>query len=409
MHCHEVNDLLSAYIDGMLDPSEHALVAQHLEECSLCRQECRDIKDVVQILNDLPLVIPPAGFREELRGRLKGLGQKSKTGIITKLTRGKWSGVLAVAASLALTVGVAGAFYGLPGSPKAFDIFSGAAGEKGTAMLQKAENDTGEAATAFSARAEDTLADVNGGTLKGPQVEDNVTGTAEPLANKNFIDFIPAGNTPGADYLSKERQIARAPSGEVTLKEVGQANQKAPSADLMDVAPPPGSRSLTAMGLGGASQEQPLLVKNAILALEVCSVQQAKNSILSLAREFFGKVEQVAPGENQLKVQVPLDKFEAFVEKASLAGKVEKKEIYTQDVTAQWNGVMENIRQLESPAGYGSTPKSEVKGGAAPAEVVPPAVVSPEKQRELEVNRQLLNDIENKASMGSVEVFFTVR
>jgi anti-sigma factor RsiW len=53
-------ELLSAYLDGELDPAEHAMVATHLAACDSCRAEAAGLSLVRGLVRNLPMAEPPA-------------------------------------------------------------------------------------------------------------------------------------------------------------------------------------------------------------------------------------------------------------------------------------------------------------------------------------------------------------
>jgi anti-sigma factor RsiW len=61
-------DLLSALLDGELDPAEAAPVRSHLETCSACRAEMAGIAAARGWVRGLPPVEPPFGFYERMLG-----------------------------------------------------------------------------------------------------------------------------------------------------------------------------------------------------------------------------------------------------------------------------------------------------------------------------------------------------
>ncbi len=65
----EPRDLLSAYIDGELDPDEVALVEAHLAEQPGLREELDALWRTRQLVRDLPLLPLPEGFRPIPRSR----------------------------------------------------------------------------------------------------------------------------------------------------------------------------------------------------------------------------------------------------------------------------------------------------------------------------------------------------
>jgi len=119
MPCLKINELLSPYIDGMLESSQAAQVEQHIAACAACRTEYAKLRNVVELVKGLPEVAPPPEFHSNLLQRLQTLStptvNSGQTVWIRQLARGKWSQALAVAAVLMLTVGVTALWYGKNG------------------------------------------------------------------------------------------------------------------------------------------------------------------------------------------------------------------------------------------------------------------------------------------------------
>ncbi|MEL7563836.1 MAG: zf-HC2 domain-containing protein [Dehalobacterium sp.] len=82
MHCSQIEDLLSSYIDHELLPEEILFVEKHLEYCHSCRQILADIQKTSNLLQSLPNVPMPDGFQEQLHELLAGV--KQDTYISTK-------------------------------------------------------------------------------------------------------------------------------------------------------------------------------------------------------------------------------------------------------------------------------------------------------------------------------------
>lgn len=115
MQCHKVNDLLSAYVDGMLDPSIRKKVDLHFGQCPDCRAEFDEFKAVLNLLHELPQLDPPASFRRDLRVRLEQVaGFRRPAGRLHGLvSRGRWPAVAAAAASFLLVIGIAAVWPGI--------------------------------------------------------------------------------------------------------------------------------------------------------------------------------------------------------------------------------------------------------------------------------------------------------
>jgi len=106
MKCNEIRELLSPYIDEALDESEMREVEAHLSACGDCRNEYNEIKEMVDLLGQAPMVPVPDEFRFRLR---KGLNEEKqamiKDGIIEKRSiRSRWRIITSVAAVFAVGV-----------------------------------------------------------------------------------------------------------------------------------------------------------------------------------------------------------------------------------------------------------------------------------------------------------------
>jgi len=71
MNCSEIKELLSEYVDGVLDVKTKALVDEHLSTCKDCRQELASLKTLVNELGSLESVAPPGDFLKELHERME--------------------------------------------------------------------------------------------------------------------------------------------------------------------------------------------------------------------------------------------------------------------------------------------------------------------------------------------------
>ncbi|WP_418792092.1 anti-sigma factor family protein [Phosphitispora sp. TUW77] len=70
MQCSEIRELLSAYIDGVLDPNEKTAVQEHLMTCGECSRDLADLQETIRLLHSLGDISPPERFRKELREKL---------------------------------------------------------------------------------------------------------------------------------------------------------------------------------------------------------------------------------------------------------------------------------------------------------------------------------------------------
>jgi hypothetical protein len=66
MQCSEMQENLSAYLDGELDPGEEAALKSHLEGCESCRKEFESLRSTVELVRSVPRVQAPAVLKQRL-------------------------------------------------------------------------------------------------------------------------------------------------------------------------------------------------------------------------------------------------------------------------------------------------------------------------------------------------------
>lgn len=241
MQCRDICEMLSPYIDGMLESSQAVQVEEHLAACAACRLEYDDLRAAVELVRELPEVVPPREFHEELRQKLKSLpGPAVTAGHSSRLNRvpwTKWAKTLAAAAVIFLAVGVTALWYDkneggvfdiatqsntgqntayrgeLPGGDKENDGVTPEAREQAVEKARAtndvliANNDTPDVdrnepevpGMPLSERGAGTIADSGLGNQPPPVVGDEGV-TAAPNAD--------SGDT-GADYSEVEKHTAR--------------------------------------------------------------------------------------------------------------------------------------------------------------------------------------------------------
>lgn len=113
MQCQEALEMLSPYLDGVLDPAEHAAVQDHLACCPSCRAEWEELRSCLSLLQELPEIAPPAGFRAGLMEKIDTLTLPAQAPRRTDwfervngVTRKGWYRTAAVAAVVAMTLGL---------------------------------------------------------------------------------------------------------------------------------------------------------------------------------------------------------------------------------------------------------------------------------------------------------------
>jgi anti-sigma factor RsiW len=102
MKCDEIRELLSPYIDKMLDEREMREVEEHLSACGGCRNEYNELKEMVDLLGQAAIVPVPDEFGFRLKKGLSEVKQDMiKAGIFEKRSRkNRWRIITSVAAYL---------------------------------------------------------------------------------------------------------------------------------------------------------------------------------------------------------------------------------------------------------------------------------------------------------------------
>ena len=66
MKCRQDRNVLSAYIDGELEPGQTAELKRHLESCSSCRAETQAFSTLKTAIAGLPLPVSPSDLTQSL-------------------------------------------------------------------------------------------------------------------------------------------------------------------------------------------------------------------------------------------------------------------------------------------------------------------------------------------------------
>lgn len=71
LNCEQLEPVYAAYLDGNATAEEQSLMTEHLRQCPHCRAMLAWTRHVLRYWQDL-CVVPPDGFGERLRARLRG-------------------------------------------------------------------------------------------------------------------------------------------------------------------------------------------------------------------------------------------------------------------------------------------------------------------------------------------------
>ncbi|QXM05731.1 DUF4349 domain-containing protein [Crassaminicella indica] len=79
MRCMEMEEMISLYIDDILDKHTKDMLDKHLKECKECRSEYENLMRQIDLCNKLPMVDLPEGFEDDLHEALLKVNEENET------------------------------------------------------------------------------------------------------------------------------------------------------------------------------------------------------------------------------------------------------------------------------------------------------------------------------------------
>lgn len=298
MNSKHVKDELSAYLDKELSAEEMLAVEEHLKNCAECREEYAALHNTVQMLSSMEEVIPPAGFRHKLFGKLEEANQKPKfslqaltLGWMKKITQRRLFPAAVAIVLLLVIIPVVGSNLPKMGS------------------AQKA--------------ADSSVA------MGGPAESYNQLTSEEQLRK----DMAPDGRG-GADGIAAPQMASGA-------KPVAPAVPLETSAQTYTITEPGIERKI---------------IKNADLMLQVEDYNAAVEAIKEKAVLLGGYVtnenaniyEREGTVNGYIQIRVPADNFDSFLSGMETMGKVKNRNVYSQDVTEEYVDVESHLKALRT-------------------------------------------------------------
>ncbi|KAF1084130.1 hypothetical protein SPSYN_02783 [Sporotomaculum syntrophicum] len=220
MQCRNICEMLSPYIDGMLESSQVVQVEEHIAGCASCRLEYEKLRAAVEMVRGLPEVLPPAEFHDNLLQKLQSLPTPSvvgsQTSLIYRLAWGKWSKTLAVAAILFLSVGITTLWYDkhdgwLPGAEQQ-NVSSQSVADRG---------ELGDDKAVIDARAQETVREQHVQKVK----PNELTSSSKKTAQEPRQEILSTPSVP-----APEKQLALRGAGNAPTSAVDDGNPDADAA-----------------------------------------------------------------------------------------------------------------------------------------------------------------------------------
>lgn len=420
MQCNNIREMLSAHLDGVLEPSDHTMVTQHLGACPACRSEWEDLRMVVELVRELPEITPPAEFRHNLRKRIEAMpdhrSRIKKAALWPALTGSKISRVVAVAATVILTAGVTALWYGLPGQwgNKGADMVPSG---KGTVVIGKKDESSNSSTIkgkadveVLDARASDSFTT----TASGSETRSNTEKTADRMTENQMTENrVQAGRggqslalktpAPGLDAGADERMFDLAATENNSGITPESAAKNAPpgmgggSGEMAGIAAVP-----SAARYGGTGKT----IKQASMSIDVIDVDQVAQKVSSLVWSSGGMVAaNNTAGGATMEIRVPAPRFDEVVERIQTMGTVVQKNITSKDVTTDFDNAVAGLAALESKEGTILEKNREAPAGVPAGGIT--ATGSPEikqLQMEREIRQNQLRELEDATVMATINV-----
>ncbi len=250
--CNEVMELISLYIDGVLDAKSEAKLLEHVKTCKSCKQELDETKAMVGLYKNIEEVELPADFKEQLHQKL--LEERNKEISSPQRFVLRHSKLIKLCSSAAAIAIVAFAARGFFGGFKSFDKselaneladnrmmarsandFAGQTEAKnGTDMLDSYNNTTTDAASETGVNSIEKSSDdeflVNGKEALGGSFQHSLAMMAMPEAPPNRADIIITVSEPEAEMEKLNLCIIELGASAVT-KGMGAENLAEPDKD----------------------------------------------------------------------------------------------------------------------------------------------------------------------------------
>src|SRR4030042_2444232 len=84
MDCSDIQEKLSAYIEGVISSEEKTLIEEHLKSCLKCSESLADLRKTMEYVKNLEEIEPPAWLTQKVMARVRSEVEPKK-GILQKL------------------------------------------------------------------------------------------------------------------------------------------------------------------------------------------------------------------------------------------------------------------------------------------------------------------------------------
>ena len=394
MQCRRAKELLSPWCDGRLSRGEQEALTSHLAVCPECRAEERALKEALAHLKSLPDVLPPAGFSAGVMEKVRSLpegtrkppGWAEKAGrCLRQLARGRWSSLVAAAATFVLVAGVTLYTYGPPanwGKPSSFEGQDVRPGGR-PAVLNEAPYGGGELSQSAFITSDGQPAENTGSAL----------ASEEPKAGP----VLPGEGAQKEVWLSPKEERLQSLLAEQAYGAGGGSTPSAAAPRTVAVKEGVISQQVAYGYLPVASKEGSLLVRSARLSLKpAADWSKACDDIAGAASSCGGYT--LNKSDSSITVKVPVEKFKEVVDSIQAMGSYVLRQISAADATGKYLACEEKIKELSAEE---QALKAVADGPEAGKDVL---LRLAEVQSELERQKKLLASLDDNVKMATIRV-----
>lgn len=277
MQCNDIQEKLSAYIDGDISSEERMLIDKHLKSCQQCNETLAEMKKTTEYVRNLGDIEPPAWLTQKIMTKIRSEAGKEKS-IWQKLfypLHIKLPVEAAVAVLLAVTT-----IYIFKTMQPEIKLAKAPVEEMTTRMLLKETKSTDKD---LMSRKDDIL---RGKVPKASQDQTAPPETAQPFAQKEKA-------VPSAGAVAKD-----------------ESQQKA-------LSPAPALRALAEMKK-----------ESLYLRVHVRDIKETREDIVKVVTQLNGKITKTESlaDRDVLTIELNSERFDELLEKLKLIGVVEEKE-----------------------------------------------------------------------------------
>lgn len=340
MNCEQVQELLSPYIDNVLEAEEKCRIARHLEMCGECSNEYATLLETVNLLKTLGDEELPEGFNDRLMDRLRAC-RRSRNRIPAWLPTG------AVAAILVIL------FLGLsPGHFLTDDLFLESvnspkeemAAEPGGSQSSR-EADVMQKMALVDESEESSAPDIfTAGDPEPPEA----TGPQEVKTVERPDSELKISNRSNETGRTREDSSSKQEPGGDSDTGVAMEAPVFPGPGGTNGSPETEMRITSARFYDTPEQAGPYFIK-----MSVADLGFASRIITDIANSFGGSVQQYpttpesAGREGFFLVQVPYQSLRQFIDALSVLGEISAEDVIGEAVLMETITGVTNLKGLE--------------------------------------------------------------